>query len=104
MKRRRRGLRLAAFFNFLDSNLMHMEAQSATAPVDVDTTGVKEPRSNGTGRVETLGETNMPSAASTDGYAEVALSTDSERQGRPSEDTEFSSDEDSSAGEFTSRR
>jgi len=45
----------------------------------------------------------MPSAAATDGYAEVALSTDSERQGCPSEDTEFSSDEDSSAGEFTSR-
>jgi len=81
-----------------------MEAQSATAPADVDTTGVEEPRSNVTGRVEPLGETNMPSAASTDGYAEVVLSTDSERQGCPSEDTEFSSDEDSSAGEFTSRR
>jgi len=45
----------------------------------------------------------MPSVDSTDGYAEVALSTDSEPQGCPSEDTEFSSDEHSSAVEFTSR-
>jgi len=81
-----------------------MEAQRDTATVNVDTTGVAEPSSNVTGRVETLGGTSMPSVASTYGYAEVALSTDSEPQGCPSEDTELSSDEHSSAGEITSRR
>jgi len=70
----------------------------------VDMTDVEEPSSNVTGRVETLGGTNMPSVASADGSAEVALSTDSEPQGCPSEDTDFSSDEDSSSVEFTSRR
>jgi len=40
MKFRRRGPRGAAFFHFFNGNFMHMEAQSATAPVEVDTTGV----------------------------------------------------------------
>jgi len=103
MKRRRRGPPGAAFFNLFDGNVMHMEAQRASATVDVDTTGVEEPSSYATGRVETLGETRIPSMALTDGYAEVALSTDSEPQGCHFEDIEFSSDEHSSAGEFTSR-
>jgi len=51
---------------------MHMEAQRATATVDVDTTGVEEPSSNITGRVETPGGTSMPSVASTDGYCKTS--------------------------------
>jgi len=104
MKRRRRGPRGSAFFNFADENLRHMESQlAANAPV-ANTADKANPGSSSAGQIQHSAWSSPLPADAVHGEEDPSMASESDDDGIPSEDTDFSSEEEVLAGEFASRR
>jgi len=104
MKRRRRGPRESTFFNFADENLRHMESQlAANAPV-ANTADKDNPGSSSAGQMQHSAWSRPPPADTVHGEEDPSMASESDGDGIPSEDTDFYSEEEVLAGEFTSRR
>jgi len=104
MKRRRRGPRGSAFFNFSDENLRHMESQlSANAPAE-NTADKDNPVSSSAGRMQNSAYSRPPTADTVHGDEDPSMASLSDGDAITSEDTAFSSEEEVLAGAFASRR
>jgi len=104
MKRRRRGPRGSAFFNFADEKLRHMESQlAANAPED-NTSDKDNPGSSSAGQMQHSVYSRAPPADTVHGDEDPSMASQSDGDGIASEDTDFSSEEEVLAGEFASRR
>jgi len=98
MKRRRRGPRGSAFFNFADENLRHMESQlSANAPAE-NTADKDNPVSSSAGRMQNSAYSRPPPADTVHGDEDSSMASQSDGDGTTSEDTAFSSEGEVLAG------
>jgi len=104
MKRRRRGPRGAAFFHLNDGNLLHMEEQQASSGSAARTGGLEDPESSVANQTPDDSGTREAPAHCVGDYEDVALSSDSGRDGCRSDDSEFSFEGDRDRGGFVSRR
>jgi len=94
MKRRRRGPRGSAFFNFADGNLRHMESQlAANAPAD-NTADKDNPGSSSAGQIQHSVYSRPPPADTVHGDEDPSMESQSDCDGIKSEDTDFSSEEE----------
>ena len=104
MKRRRRGPRGSAFFIFAEDNLRHMESQlAANAPVS-NTADKDNPGSSSAGQMQHSAWSRPLPADTVHGEEDPSMASEFDGDGIPSEDTDFSSEEEVIAGEFASRR
>jgi len=104
MKRRRRGPRGSAFFKFADKNFRQMKSQlAANAPV-AKTADKDKPRSSSARQMQHSAWSRPLPADTVHDEEDPSMASESDGDGIPSEDTDFSSAEEVVAGEFASRR
>jgi len=104
LKRRRRGPRGSAFFNFADENLRHMESQLAAKASVANTADKDNPGSSSAGQMQHSAWSRPLPADAVHGEEDRSMASDSDGDGIPSEDADFSSEEEVLAWEFASRR
>jgi len=104
MKRRRRGPRGFAFFDLADGDLRHSQSQRATCTAGSRAMTIEESGSICvTENPSPLGGTPSHTAAA-EVYHDVVMSSGSEPDGCPSDDTDISSEEERPPVQFASRR
>jgi len=88
MKRRRRGPRGSAFFNLTDANLIHLQAHPTNSDSAKHDVGREGDGGGSAGRPQPVPGGAIPRASDTEEYDDVALSSESESDAYPSDDTE----------------
>ena len=104
MKRRRRGPRGSAFFNLTDANLIHLQAQPTNSNSATRDFGREGDGGAAAGRPQSVPGRGIPRASDVEEYIDVALSTETESDAYPSDDTDFSSTSERPDEGFATRR